>query len=164
MITRSFWIISSLIAVMVVGGLLTIKSELIALALPLMTYLVVAVFFAPGKQKLEAKRALSTDRITQGMDFTISIQVTNENMRIEELHISETSLLQYQNLEGETSRILPLEGGESIQYEYTLKGWRGSYQFDGLLARVTDPFGLFEIQEELPATWGGVSLPRCYRS
>jgi uncharacterized protein (DUF58 family) len=151
MTTRSFWILSGLVAIMVVGGLLTVKSELIALALPLMTYLVVAVFFAPGGQKLEGRRVMSTDRITQGMDFTVSLQVRNENARIEELHLSELSPLQYRVLEGETSHITLLNPGESIHYEYTLQSWRGNYRFEGLLARVMDPFGMFEIQEQLPA-------------
>ena len=151
MTTRSFWILSGLVAIMVVGGLLTVKSELIALALPLMTYLVVAVFFAPGGQKLEAKRVMSTDRITQGMDFTVSLRVRNENARIEELHLSELSPLQYQVLEGETSHITLLNPGDSIHYEYTLQSWRGNYRFEGLLARVMDPFGMFEIQKQLPA-------------
>jgi uncharacterized protein (DUF58 family) len=151
MTTRSFWILSGLVAIMVVGGLLAVNSELIALALPLMTYLVVAVFFAPGGQKLEAKRVMSTDRITQGMDFTVSLQVKNEKARIEELHLSELSPLQYRVLEGETSHITLLNSGESIHYEYTLQSWRGNYRFEGLLARVMDPFGMFEIQEQLPA-------------
>ena len=38
MTTRSFWLISALAFVMVVVGLLTVKNELIALALPLMAY------------------------------------------------------------------------------------------------------------------------------
>jgi uncharacterized protein (DUF58 family) len=151
MTTRSFWILSILMAVMVVVGLLTVMSELIALAFPLMAYLVVAVFFAPGKQKLKVSRVISTDRITQGMGFTIRIQVTNENEHVEELHLSESSPLQYQSLEGETIQVTRLNSGESIHYEYTLQGWRGNYRFEGLLARVLDPFGLFEIQEQLSA-------------
>jgi uncharacterized protein (DUF58 family) len=152
MTTRSFWILSSLIALMMIGGLLTVNSELIALALPLMIYLVVAVFFAPGNQKLKVIRTMSTDRITQGMDFTISLQVTNENGRIEELHLAELSSFQVQNLEGETSKVAPLDIGESLSYEYTIRGWRGSYRFKGLSARILDPFGIFEIREQLPAS------------
>jgi len=151
MTTRSFWVLSSLIALMMLGGLLTVKSELIALALPLMIYLVVAVFFAPGNQKLKAIRTMSTDRITQGMDFTISLQVTNENGRIEEMHLAELSSFQAQHLEGDTSKVASLDFGESLSYEYTIRGWRGSYRFKGLSARILDPFGIFEIREQLPA-------------
>jgi len=151
MTTRSFWILSALITAMVVGGLLAVSSALLALTLPLMTYLVVAVFFAPGEQKLRIERNLSTDRITQGMDFTVKILITNESTRIEELHLSELSRFRYQNLEGEISKVMRLDAGESTQYEYTIQGWRGNYRFKGLQAWLLDPFGLFEIQNQLPA-------------
>ena len=81
MTTRSFWVLSILFAAMVIAGLMTVNSVLIALALPLSIYLIVAVFFAPVGQKLNARRKLSTDRITQGMDVTVNIQVTNENIQ-----------------------------------------------------------------------------------
>jgi uncharacterized protein (DUF58 family) len=151
MTTRSFWVLNALIAIMVVGGLLLVNSELVALALPLLVYLVIAVFFTPGEQKLNAKRDLSTDRITQGMDITIKLQVTNETARIEELHLTEISPMQYQSFDGEISKVTRLHRGEAIEYEYTLQGWRGKYRFEGLLARGMDPFGLFEVQEQLPA-------------
>jgi uncharacterized protein (DUF58 family) len=160
MTTRSFWIIGILVSVMVLGGLLTVKSELVALALPLMAYLVVAVIFAPGEPKLTARRVMSTDRITQGMDFTVGIQVRNENGRIEELHLSELSPLKYQKLAGDIYRITHLKPGESIDYEYSMQGWRGRYHFDGLLARITDPFGVFEIHKGLPAAGDVLIYPQ----
>ena len=160
MTTRSFWLLSGLSAFMVIAGLLTVNSTLIVLASPLIIYMMVAVFFAPGEQKLQARRFLSTDRITQGMDVTISIQVDNENARIDELHLFELSSFDSQNLEGDISKVAQLNPGESINYEYTFQGWRGNYSFKGLLARVTDPFGMFEIQEHLPARGNVLVYPQ----
>jgi uncharacterized protein (DUF58 family) len=151
MTTRSFWILSVLFAGMVIVGLFTMNSTLIALSIPLNIYLVVAVLLAPGKQKLKASRTLSTDRITQGMDVTVHIQVTNENTRIEELHLSELRAFSAQDLEGRISEHTALAPGETVEYEYSLQGWRGEYRFEGLLAQINEPFGLFEIQEQLPA-------------
>ena len=105
MTTRYFWILSVLFAVMVLLGLFIVNNRLIALALPLLAYLVVAVILAPGGQKLKATRTISTDRITQGMDITIRIQVVNENEKIEELHLSELLPLDSQIIEGENSKI-----------------------------------------------------------
>jgi uncharacterized protein (DUF58 family) len=151
MITPSFWILSILFATMVITGLFTMNSTLIALSLPLNLYLLVAVFFAPGKQKLKASRSLSTDRITQGMDVTVHIQVTNEHARIEELHLSELSPFSVKDLGGRVNEHTTLAPGETVEYEYILQGWRGEYRFEGLLARVIEPFGLFEVREQLPA-------------
>lgn len=163
MTTRSFWVLSVSFAFMVIVGLLTVNNALIALALPLIVYLMVAVVFAPGGQKLKARRMLSTDRITQGMDITVSIQVTNENARIEELHLSELLPLPTQKLEGRLSQDTALAPGESFEYEYTLQGWRGDYRFEGLLARVTEPFGMFELKEYLPATGNVLVYPEVSR-
>jgi uncharacterized protein (DUF58 family) len=151
MTTRSFWVLSILFAGMVIAGLVTVNNVLIALALPLNIYLLVAVFFAPGGQKLKARRTLSTDRITQGMDVTVNLQVTNENMRIEELHLSELMPFSAQSLDGRSAQDTALAPGESVEYEYSLQGWRGEYRFESLLARITDPFGMFELKEKLPA-------------
>ncbi|MFC1996084.1 DUF58 domain-containing protein [Chloroflexota bacterium] len=151
MTTRYFWILSVLFAVMVLVGLFTVNNTLIALALPLLAYMVVAVTLAPGGQKLKATRMISTDRITQGMDITIRIQVVNENEKIEELHLSELLPLDSQIIEGENSKVVMLNTGESLNYEYSLQCWRGNYRFEGLHAWSTDPFGMFEIQEELHA-------------
>jgi len=160
MTTRSFWLQCGLFSLMVIAGLMTVNNTLIMLASPLIIYLMVAVFFAPGKQKLQAHRFLSTDRITQGMDVTIGIQVNNENARIDELHLSELSPYNFQNLEGDISKVAQLNPGESINYKYTFQGWRGNNRFEGLLARVTDPFGLFEIQEHLPAKGNVLVYPQ----
>jgi len=151
MTTRSFWFLSSLFALMLIAGLITVNNNLIVLASPLITYLMIAVIFAPGEPKLQARRSLSTDRVTEGMDVTINIQVDNESSRIDELHLYELSSLNSQSLERELIKITQLNSGESIEHEYTFQGWRGNYSFEGLLAVVTDPFGMFEINEHLPA-------------
>jgi uncharacterized protein (DUF58 family) len=85
------------------------------------------------------------------MDVTVRIQVTNENTRIEELHLSELRPFSAQGLEGRISEHTALVPRETIEYQYSLQGWRGEYRFEGLLAQVNEPFGLFEIQEQLPA-------------
>jgi uncharacterized protein (DUF58 family) len=151
MTTRAFWLLSGLLAAMVLVGLLTTNSAVLALALPLLVYLIVAAFYASGGEKLQAARQLSTDRITQGMDVTVHIQVRNADARIEELHLSELLPLPTQSLTGELTQIAALAPGESYEYEYSLQGWRGNYKFEGVLARTLDPFGLFEFREELSA-------------
>ena len=136
---------------MVIVGLITVNNSLIMLALPLISYLVLAILFAPGEQILKAQRFLSTDRISEGVDVTIRIQVENVGAQSNELHLSELTANDFQNLEGDVSRVVELKPGEALNYSYTFQGWRGNYEFEGLRARVTDPFGLFKVEEHLPA-------------
>jgi uncharacterized protein (DUF58 family) len=152
MTTRSFWVLSGLFGLMVITGLTTVNHTLIVLAFPLIIYMMVAVFFVPGEVKLQARRFLSTDRINEGMDITISIQVDNKKARIDELHLYELSSFNSQSLEGDIFKVVQLNSGESIKYKYTFQGWRGNYSFEGLLAWVTDPFGMFETRDRLLAS------------
>ena len=151
MTTRSFWILGSLLALMVIVGLFSFSNTVIALALPLIVYLGFAVLQAPGEPKLKATRVLNTDRITQGMDIEVSLEVANEGPHLPELHLSENMDSPQQFLAGNASQVTTLSAGESIHYDYTLKSWRGNYRFETLLATVNDPFGLLEIQKQLPA-------------
>jgi len=151
MTTRSFWILCGLFAVMLLTGLITVNNDLIVLASPLIIYLMIAVVFAPGGHKLHARRSLSTDRISEGMDVEIKIQVDNEKARIDELQLYELLSINSQSPKRDLIKITQLDPGESIEYEYSLQGKRGQYGFDGLLAVVTDPFGIFETREQLPA-------------
>jgi uncharacterized protein (DUF58 family) len=152
MTTRSFWVLSGLFGLMVITGLITVNNTLIVLACPLIIYLMIAVFFAPCEVKLQVRRFLSTDRINEGMDITVSIQVDNENARIDELHLYELSSFNSQSLEGGIFKVVQLNPGESIKYKYTFQGLRGNYSFEGLVAWVTDPFGMFETRDHLPAS------------
>lgn len=160
MTTRSFWMISGLFGFMVIVGLIAANNTLIVLAFPLISYLVVAILFAPGEQNMRVQRSLSTDRISEGVDVTISLQVNNGNARIDELHLSELTSNDFQNLDGDVSKVARLNPGEALTYQYNFQGWRGKYEFEGLRARLTDPFGLFKVEEQLLAPGNVLVFPR----
>ena len=149
--TRSFWLLSGLLIAMMLAGLLTINRGILALTLPVLVYLLVAAHHAPSGGELQVTRQMSTDRITQGVDVIIKVQVTNADEMTEELHLSESLPLPAQSLEGSLTQVVALAPRENFVYEYTLQGWRGNYKFEQLSARRVDNFGLFEIREELSA-------------
>lgn len=151
MTTRALWLLSSLLAGMVILGLFAARGELIALALPLLVYLGVAIFLAPEALRLKATRQLSTDKVTQGSEVMVKVNVRNEGAMLEVLSLCEAASPFVQNMQGETGRLAFLKEGEAIDFQYTLTGWRGRYDFEGIYARALDPFGLFERQALLPA-------------
>lgn len=150
MTTRSFWLVCGCLTFMLLAGLMTTNSTLILLASPLIIYLAAAVLFTPVKPRLKAYRTLSTDRVTEGMDITIDLKVENRHTRIDELHLSEYDTHDLEVTDGVTSKVAQLQPGEAITYQYTFTGKRGSYSFENLQARVSDPFGLFDIKRQLP--------------
>jgi len=147
--TRHFWLLFGLLAAMVSVGLLALEGTILVLAIPFLVYVLVGVYYAPGEQKLQARRMMSTDRITEGMDVTVTIQVENLNARVDQLFLSESFEHDLKILAGDSYVAAQMEQGEQIEYAYTLEGRRGVYEFQGLTAQAIDPFGLFERKKEL---------------
>lgn len=151
MTTRSFWLVGSLLFGMVSVGLITLNAVVIALALPLIAYIAVAVFFAPKSLDLDVKRELSTDKITQGMDVAIKIRARNQGDSVEELYVVDLLAAPIQNLEGQTACVASPQPGEVVEFQYHLRGMRGRYRYEAVQTWALDPFGLFEIRALFPA-------------
>ncbi len=151
MTTRAFWTLAGLTVIFALVGLATLNRTLLALALPLIVYIFVAALDAPSRLDLDAGRRMSTDRITQGSEIRVEIQVQNRAKSIAELHLAELSSFEYLHLEGATATAAALDPGETLEYAYTFQAARGVYNFPGVLARALEPFGLFETREELAA-------------
>ena len=127
-------------------GMVNVQGELIALALPLITYLLVGYLQAPDKPQLEAIRHLSAERVTPNAEVVVTVTVTNRGSSLEEI------LLQDLVPAGLTIRSEPglnphrhvrrLAKGESYTFEYTVEGPRGGYVFEGLEARVNEPLAI----------------------
>lgn len=150
--TRNAWLLIGALALFVGAGLFAVESVMLVLAIPLLVYLLVGVVYAPGDHKLAVQREMSTDRITEGMDVTVRIRVQNEDARVHQLFLSDESAREHAIIEGDSGAVVQLAQGGQAEVEYTFKGQRGMYRFEELTARATDPFGLFERQEDLPAS------------
>jgi uncharacterized protein (DUF58 family) len=127
-------------------GLITVQGALLALALPLVTYLLVGYLQLPEKVQLEATRHLSAERVSPDADVIVTVTVTNRGSSLEEV------LLQDIVPAGLTVRadpslnprrhMLRLAKGETYTFSYTVSGPRGGYVFEALEARVNDPLAV----------------------
>src|ERR1043165_2315618 len=70
-------------------GIATVKGEFIALALPLVTYLIVGYLQAPDKPKLEATRHLSVERTSPNSNVEVTITVINRGSSLEEILLTD---------------------------------------------------------------------------
>src|SRR5690349_19267123 len=70
-------------------GILTVKGEFIALALPLVTYLIVGYLQAPEKINLEVRRHLSVERTSPNSNVDITVTVTNHGGNLEEVLLTD---------------------------------------------------------------------------
>jgi uncharacterized protein (DUF58 family) len=135
-------LLSVLIYGLLLAGLVSLRGELIALAIPFMVYLLHGFWFEPAELDLEIQRKISSDRITPDAEATVSLTVTNRGADIEELALEEKIFPPLTIRSGNTRHLIRLPKGVSHTFSYTVAGARGSYRFDGTQAVTTDLSGL----------------------
>jgi uncharacterized protein (DUF58 family) len=131
---------------LLLAGIATVKGEFIALALPLVTYLIVGYLQAPEKLKLEATRHLSVERTSPNSEVEVTVTITNFGSGLEEIQL-EDILPVGLTIRSDPSSVLrpnrhllrlPKGEGASYTFAYTVSGPRGGYVFEGLELRVND--------------------------
>ncbi len=119
-------------------GIATIHGEYLALALPLVTYLLIGYLQSPEEMRLEATRHLSIERTTPNSDVIVTVTVTNRGPSLEEVLLEDVLPSGLTVRAGHSRHLLRLTKGDSYTFTYTVSGPRGGYVFDALQARVND--------------------------
>lgn len=123
---------------LLLAGMITVHGELIALALPLVAYLLIGYLQAPEELRLEATRRLSLERASPGQDVEVTVTVTNHGSSLEEV------LLEDRLPAGLTVRLksrrhlVRLASGGTYTFSYTVSAPRGGYGFEGLEVQAND--------------------------
>ncbi len=119
-------------------GILTVQGEFLALALPLVAYLLVGYLQAPEKIQLEATRQLSVERTSPNSDVDVTVTVVNRGASLEEVLLEDLLPGGLTIRSGFSRHLLRLARGESCTFAYTVSGPRGGYVFEALAARVSE--------------------------
>ena len=82
-------LLSTLVYGLLLAGLITLRGELIALAIPFVLYLLYGFWNGPEALDLSIERKLSRDRITPDSEAIVTLTVTNHGADIEELSLDE---------------------------------------------------------------------------
>src|SRR5690242_7189504 len=82
--SRSF-LLSLLTYVLLLVGIVTVHGEFLALALPLVTYLLVGYLQSAEKVQLKARLVLSAERVSPNTDVDITVNITNHGTSLEEV-------------------------------------------------------------------------------
>lgn len=118
------------------------QGELLALALPLVAYLLAGYLLAPEKLQLEARRHLSAERTSPHSNVDVTVTVTNRGSSLEEVLLRDLLPSGLTVRSGSNRHWLRLAKGETYTFAYTVSGPRGGYVFDGLEARANDELGI----------------------
>jgi len=149
--SNRFWFLGLVIYVLVFVGLLTLEGGLILLAIPLLAYLGMALYFAPVSLDLAVTRIISTDNVPEGRPVTIKVTIRNQGNALEEVLLEDPIPDKLTLVDGKTRKRMAVPAGGQVELEYTVSGSRGKYRFESIHATATDLFGIFHIHKIFPA-------------
>ncbi len=146
--SRSIFL-SAFIYGLLLAGIISLRGEFIALAIPFLLYLLYGFWSASESLNLHVERNLSNDRITPESELVVTVTITNQGADIEELALEDVISPNLTIRLGSNRHLLRLPKGSSHTFAYTLIGPRGSYVFDSIRATATDALGLIRREQTL---------------
>ena len=123
---------------LLLGGIVTVQGEFLALALPLVTYLIVGYVQAPEKIKLEAMRRLSVERVSPDSDVDVTVTITNRGASLEEVLLQDILPPGLTVRSGFRRHLVRLKQNETYTFMYTISGPRGGYVLEAIEAHARD--------------------------
>src|SRR6186713_789548 len=130
--------LSLLAYALLLAGMLTVQGEILALALPLVTYLLIGYLQTPENIKLQATRQLSAERVPPNTNVDVTVTLTNHGSSLEEVLLEDLVPEGMTVNSGFSRHMVRLGKGESYSFTYTASGPRGGYVFEPLQVSVRD--------------------------
>jgi uncharacterized repeat protein (TIGR01451 family) len=131
-------LLSLLSYALLLTGIITVQGEYLALALPLVAYLLVGYLQAPEKIQLEAARQLSIERTSPNSNVDVMVTVTNRGSNLDEVLLTDLLPAGLTVRSGFSRHLLRLAVGESYTFAFTISGPRGGYVFEALEVQTSD--------------------------
>jgi uncharacterized protein (DUF58 family) len=145
-VNRSLLLFGGLITLLFGAGLVTRSSGVLALILPFLVYIALALYHAPEEVKVRVERSLSSERSSFGRPVEIRVIIENLGGPLEEVLLTDLATRPL-SLEKGSNRLLgSLPTGGRLEWEYTLAGERGEYRFKGLQISAADGLGIFRLE------------------
>lgn len=114
------------------------QGEFLALALPLVTYLILGYLQAPETIKLEATRRLGAERVSPDAEVDVTVTLINRGAHLEEVLLIDILPARLIVRSGSSRHLVRLKQNETYTFTYTVSGPRGAYVLEGIEARVHD--------------------------
>jgi uncharacterized protein (DUF58 family) len=158
-----FLLVSGLLYGFVLLGLALLNARLLVLALPLLIYLSVGLFYAPQKLDLQVIRSIDPERAAANSPVTIKVTIFNQGPGLEEVLLEDLVPDDLEQLEGNASTITELKSKATVELVYSVRGKRGIYHFPGLRVTAYDRLGISRQKREFSALGTIFILPEILR-
>jgi uncharacterized protein (DUF58 family) len=143
--------LSLLTYALLLAGIVTVQGEFLALALPIVAYLLVGYLQAPDEIKLEATRHLSIERASPNQNVDMTVTIINHGSTLEEILLEDNLPSGLTVRSGLSRHLLRLAKGETYTFAYTVSGPRGGYVFEWLKMRVNDQLAVSSSEVRVKA-------------
>jgi uncharacterized protein (DUF58 family) len=163
MIISRLVLLAVLFYALLLAGLGSMRSELLALALPLCVYWLASLWLAPNRLKLSARRTLNVTHLTAGGTVDVQLELENQGSAIDQLWLRDTLPPGLEVIAGQPGCLVTLRPGEKLNLAYTVRMERGVYAYDRVDVHVSDDFGLATSVLRLPAEGTISVLPQAVR-
>jgi uncharacterized protein (DUF58 family) len=140
-----------LICGLILSALVVRNGKLLLLAMPFLTYLIMGIMQAPGDVKLIAERSISKPSVFAQELFETRIVIKNQGNTLVNLCLNDRLFPSMAILDGQANSRLSLPAGGITELNYVSKAARGIYSWNTIHASASDPFGLVEVEQDIPA-------------
>ncbi|MBN1312059.1 MAG: DUF58 domain-containing protein [Anaerolineae bacterium] len=141
-------------------GLVSLRGEVLALALPLIVYISAALWFAPEKVDLIIRREASSEWVPVGTPVAVRLTVHNAGDMVEELLLTDPLPPGLELIEGENTLLASMPPGGELELNYTIRAPRGEYAVAHTAVTAGETFGMFWRELRLDAPFSLRVRPR----
>ena len=145
--------------VFLITGLIARNGTVLALSIPLVVYVISGIVFRTKDVRMDVKRTLSNERVSQGDVVHVSLAVTNEGRPAEEVVIEDSIPGNLRVVEGSSRAIGSMDAGDTRILTYTVRADRGDYRFGSVRIIVSDYLGVTQVVQEIAAPTELLALP-----
>ena len=136
---------------LIVLALISRNGDILLMVVPLLLYLGVGIYFAPGEINLRAIRQLDrqVDENHNAVEVVVQLRNAGEplyNVLLRDMNFPNAKLLSGRY----DQRIAIPESGEA-NIRYTFQAQRGYFSWESIGVYASDPFGLVETRKDIPA-------------
>lgn len=136
---------------LIVFALIARNGDLLLMIAPLIIYLGVGILFAPSEINLSAIRQVAKKTEESGTSVLIEVILTNAGEPLSNVLLCERQFQKTEHFRGKHEQRLAIaERGEAM-LRYTFQAQRGQFSWETIRVFASDPFGLVEIQKDIPA-------------
>ena len=152
-------LLGSLILILVLAGLATLRGAFVALSMPLLVYVLYGFWLSPDRIELQAQREIGAERVPVQTPVKIRVTITNMGPGLEELALQDALVAGLSITDGCNHHLISLARGGTFSFEYTVSGPRGSFPFEGIHIEGGDTLGLIRLPQNLPVSGQLFVLP-----